>query len=72
MCYKLPAVQLNGSFHHHHLVSSQMLGEKIKIRAAPILVSVLVSGQYQHNLMVSELVKYIIQVPILLFMQYYP
>ena len=41
-------------------------------RAAPILVSVSVSGQYQHILMVSESVKYIIQVPILLFMQYYP
>ena len=40
------------------------------IRAALILVSV--SGQYQHILMVSESVKYIIQVPILLFMQYYP
>ena len=41
-------------------------------RAAPILVSVSVSGQYQHILMVSESVKYIIQVPILLFVQYYP
>ena len=36
-------------------------------RAAPILVSVSVSGQYQHVLIVSESVKYIIQVPILLF-----
>ena len=32
--------------------------------AALILVSV--SGQYQHILMVSELIKYIIQLPILL------
>ena len=38
---------------------------RVKIRA---LVSVLVSGQYQDFLMVSELVKYVIQVPIPLFM----
>ena len=39
-------------------------------RAVPILVSVSVSGQYQHFLIVSELVEYAIQVPILLFMHY--
>ena len=44
----------------------------VRTRAAPILVSASVSGQYQHILMVSESVKYIIQVPILLFVQYYP
>ena len=37
-------------------------------RAAPILISVSVSGQYQCFLMVSELVKYVIQVPILLLL----
>ena len=34
------------------------------------VVSVLVSGQYQHFLMVSESVKYVVQVPILLFVYY--
>ena len=38
----------------------------IKTRAAPILVSVSVSGQYQHFLAVSESVKYVTQVPNLL------
>ena len=42
----------------------------IYFRAAPILVSVSVSGQYQHILMVSESVSNIIQVPILWFVQY--
>ena len=32
-------------------------------RAAPILVSVLVSGQYHHYLMILESAKYAIQVP---------
>ena len=40
------------------------------IRAAPILVSVSVSGQYQHFLAVSESVKYVTQVPILLLVYY--
>ena len=35
-------------------------------RAAPILVSVSKSGQYQNVLAVSESVKYVTQVPILL------
>ena len=39
-------------------------------RAAPILVSVSVSGQYQHFLAVSESVKYVPQVPILLLGYY--
>ena len=39
-------------------------------RAAPILVSVSVSGQYQHFLAVSESVKYVTQVPILLLVYY--
>ena len=40
------------------------------VRAALILVSVSVSRQYQHFLMVSESVMYVIQVPILLFVHY--
>ena len=36
-------------------------------RAARILAPVSVSGQYQNILMISESVKYIIQVPILSF-----
>ena len=51
-------------------VSVSKEGKTVSFRAAPILVSVSVSGQYQHILMVLESVKYIIQVPILLFVQY--
>ena len=40
------------------------------IKAAPILVSVSVLDQYQHVLMVQESVKYVIQVPFLLFLHY--
>ena len=49
---------------HHHLL------DLLLTRAAPILVSVSVSGQYQHFLMVSESVMYVVQVPILLFVHY--
>jgi len=55
--FKLPAQ----GWYHFNIVTT---------RAAPILVSVSVSGQYQHFLVVSELVKYAIQVPILLFVHY--
>ena len=48
----------------HH--TSYLLSDHTHNSAAPILVSVSVSGQYQHFLVVSELVKYVIQVPILL------
>ena len=50
----------NGTYMHSWLI----------VRVAGILVSVSVLGQYQHILMVLELVKYIIQVPILFFVQY--
>ena len=48
-----------------------MFSARLAGRAVLILVSVSVSGQYQHILMVSESVKYVIQVPFQLFMQYY-
>ena len=41
-------------------------------RAVPILVSVPVSGQYQKYVIVLESVKYVIQVPNLLFVHYNP
>ena len=49
-----------------YLTIAASIYKVIEVRAAPILVSTLVLGQYQHILMVSESVKLIIQVPILL------
>ena len=46
---------------HTHWQNLQRLN---KIRAPPILISVSVSGQYQHFLVVSESVKYVAQIPI--------
>ena len=40
------------------------------LRAAPILDICIGIGPYQHFLMVPELVMYVIQVPILLFVHY--
>ena len=47
--------------HRYHLKITMMY--TITYKAAPILVSVLVSGQYYHFQVVLELVKDAIQVP---------
>ena len=51
------------------MCSCDMLPIRIssKLGQYRFLVSVLISGQYQRFLMLSESVKYVVQVPILLF-----
>ena len=44
--------------------------ESLILELHRFLVSVSVFGQYQQILMISELVKYVIKVPILLFVHY--
>ena len=64
-----PMLLENNERKHFKQVSNPSL-LLINGRASPNLVSASGSGQYPQFLMVSELVKYVIQVPILLFMHY--